>query len=73
MNTRKNNGKIITIKAYSKKELTAMYNVSSKTMTRWLKPHLEKIGKREGHYYNVRQVELIFGIFGLPDCLYHAA
>lgn len=61
------------IKPYSKKELTAMYNVSKKTMTRWLKPHLSKIGKREGRYYNVKQILIIFDLLGLPDCLDKAA
>jgi hypothetical protein len=50
-----------------------MYNVSKKTMTRWLKPHLPKIGQREGRYYNVKQVQIIFDLFGLPDCLDTAA
>lgn len=61
------------IKPYSKKELTTMYAVSKKTMTRWLKPHLAKIGKREGRYYNVKQVQIIFDQLGVPDCLDNAA
>jgi hypothetical protein len=56
------------IRPFSKKELTAMYTVSKKTMTRWLKPHLHKIGKREGRYYTVKQVTLIFELLGPPDC-----
>ncbi len=59
---------VFTIRPYSKKELTAMYAISKKTMTRWLKPHLPKIGKREGRYYTVRQVTVIFEALGLPDC-----
>jgi hypothetical protein len=50
-----------------------MYAVSKKTMTRWLKPHLIKIGQREGRYYNVKQIQIIFEILGLPDCLDNAA
>lgn len=61
------------IRPYSKKELTAMYNVSKKTLTRWLKPHLAKIGTREGRYYNVRQIQIIFDLLGLPDSLDNAA
>lgn len=61
------------LRPYSKKELTVMYNISKKTMTRWLKPHLSKIGKREGRYYNVRQIQIIFDLFGLPDCFDNAA
>lgn len=63
----------LIIRPYSKKELRLMYQVSEKTMTRWLRPHLEKIGPREGRYYNVRQVTVIFQVFGLPDSLYAAA
>jgi hypothetical protein len=73
MNTIKNSDRSNGIKPYTKKELTVMYKVSDKTMTRWLKPHLPKIGKREGWYYNVRQVEIIFEQLGVPDCLDNAA
>lgn len=57
-----------SIRPFSKKDLTAMYNVSKKTMTRWLQPHLPKIGKREGRYYTVKQILLIFELLGPPDC-----
>ncbi|HEX7904901.1 MAG TPA: hypothetical protein VF487_13575 [Chitinophagaceae bacterium] len=56
------------IRPFSKKELTGMYKVSQKTMTRWLRPHLQKIGKREGRYYTVKQISLIFELLGPPDC-----
>ncbi len=62
-----------SIRAYSKKELANLYDVSKMTMTRWLRPHLEKIGKREGHTYTVKQVTIIFEILGIPDCLDKAA
>lgn len=61
------------IRPYSKKELTAMYHVSKKTMTRWLQPHLSTIGKREGRFYNVKQVQIIFDLLGLPECFDNAA
>ncbi|MGC4036070.1 MAG: hypothetical protein QM764_08915 [Chitinophagaceae bacterium] len=67
--TRKN----LTVKPYSKQELTLMYKVSKKTMTRWLKPHLSVIGRREGRYYNVKQIETIFTILGIPESLDSAA
>ena len=72
-----NNSKFPTppgiIRPYSKKELTVMYKVSKKTMSRWLKPHLATIGTREGWYYNVKQVLIIFDLLGLPDSLDNAA
>lgn len=73
MNTTNVLNRTYNIRPYSKKELTTMYAVSQKTMTRWLKPHLSKIGQREGRYYNVKQVKIIFDILGLPDCLDNAA
>ena len=62
----------VGIRAYSKKELTFMYNVSMKTFTRWLRPHLTEIGAREGRYYNVKQVQLIFNLLGFPDSVDNA-
>jgi transposase len=73
MNSTTTPEKNFSIRPYSKKELTSMYAVSKKTMTRWLKPHLIKIGQREGRYYNVKQIQIIFEILGLPDCLDNAA
>lgn len=63
----------LIIRAYSKKELAHLYEVSKMTMTRWLKPHLEKIGKREGHTYTVKQVAVIFEVLGIPASLDEAA
>lgn len=58
--------RIVEIRSYSIGELSKLYDMSVKTMNRWLKPHGSTIGKREGRYYTVKQVELIFDILGLP-------
>ncbi len=58
--------KTVEIKVYSIGELAALYEISVRTMNRWLKPHLEKIGKREGRFYSVKQVSIIFDQLGLP-------
>jgi len=58
--------KTVDIRAYSIGELAALYEISVRTMNRWLKPHLEMIGKREGRFYTVKQVEIIFERLGLP-------
>lgn len=47
------------IKAYGIGELSRIYEVSYKTMSRWLKPHMETIGKREGRYFTSLQVGTI--------------
>lgn len=56
----------IEIKPYSKKELAALYNIGVRSMDTWLKPFEEKIGKRNGWYYNVNQIRYIFDKLGLP-------
>ena len=44
------------IKPYTMKELCNIYQVSDKTMRKWLRPFSDQIGKRQGHIYNVAQV-----------------
>lgn len=58
----------LAVRPYSNKELRMMYEVSRRTMTSWLRPHLPKIGKREGRYWTVKQVSIIFDVLGLPPC-----
>lgn len=59
----------IVIRPSSQKELAYMYKVDKRTITRWLKPHKDRIGHREGRYYTVKQLAIIFDVLGLPDCL----
>ena len=58
--------RIVEIRSYSIGELSKLYEQSVKTMNRWLKPHVDTIGQRQGRYYTVKQVELIFEALGLP-------
>jgi hypothetical protein len=53
-------------KAYTMKELSAMYGISSKAFKTWLEPHEEAIGKKKGWYYTALQVQMIFERIGLP-------
>lgn len=57
------------LKPYSHKELADYYGVSWPTFQNWIKPHLETIGKKIGHLYTVRQVEIILELFGTPSKL----
>lgn len=57
------------LKAYTISELAGFYGISPRVFVRWLKPHESKIGKREGRYYNVTQVQCILKIFGTPGCI----
>lgn len=56
----------IVIKPYTSAELAILYNASKSTFNRDLKPHKEKLGRRLGHRWSVRQVELILELFGRP-------
>jgi hypothetical protein len=58
---------VTEIKPYSPVELSRIYGVSKKTFNRWLKPHREAIGERQGLYYTTLQVKLIFEKLGLPS------
>jgi hypothetical protein len=56
----------ITVKAYTTKELAALYGISSKTIKTWLQPYTQMIGEKRGRYYTTLQVRLIFEKIGLP-------
>lgn len=57
------------VKPYTMKELCEIYQVSDKTMRKWLLPFSEQIGKRQGHIYNVAQVDVIFAKLGVPGVI----
>ena len=57
------------LKAYSKKELAEMYEVSVRTFNGWLKPFDAAIGKKIGRYYTVNQVKTIVEAVGLPGII----
>jgi hypothetical protein len=63
--TNKHNG--ITIKPYTHKELAHLYGVSWLTFQKWLKPFEIDIGPKTGHFYNTRQIEVIFQKLGWPS------
>ncbi len=56
----------LPLKPYSLKELSGLYHVSKNTFKKWIEPIQKKIGKREGYYYNIHQVEIIFEHLGIP-------
>ena len=59
----------IVIKPYSIGELAKLYDVDRKTFRTWLKPIIKELGKREGRYYNIRQVKIIFKKLDFPMAL----
>jgi len=58
------------IKPYSKKELAAIYGMSPKCFSTWLKPFEQAIGEKRGKFYNVHQVNIIFDKLGIPYLLF---
>lgn len=57
------------VKPYTLKEIASIYGVCDKTLKRWLKPFKEEIGERQGRFYNVTQVRVIFDKLGVPGML----
>lgn len=66
-NKNENSDKLIYIKPYMLKDLTAIYGISRNTMRAWLKNIESDTGKRIGNYYNITQVKIIFKKFDLPS------
>ena len=54
------------VKAYSYKELAALYNVSYKTIRVWIKPFKSELGNYTGKRFTIAQVQLIFNKIGNP-------
>lgn len=59
--------KEIRIKAYTMQELAQLYQVNDRTIRRWLKPFRQEIGKREGHFFTLKQIRIIFEKIGEPE------
>ena len=55
-----------TVKAYTTKELAALYGISSKTIKTWLQPYAAVIGEKRGRYYTTLQIRTIFEKIGEP-------
>lgn len=58
--------KEVIIRPCFHKELAAAYGVSTKVLRTWLKPYLHEIGKRNGYYYSLEQLFIIFEKIGYP-------
>lgn len=61
--------KALDIKPYMPGELARYYQVSEKTFRSWLTAFKERLGKRSGRYFNIKQVELIFEELGTPKTI----
>ena len=55
------------LRPYCLKELAALYEVKPRTIKIWLEPFLSIIGEKNGRFYTLRQVEIIFNKIGEPN------
>ena len=56
----------IQLKAYSKKEVAELYEISTKSLKTWLTPFENEIGPRVGRFYSPKQMSIIFEKLGIP-------
>ncbi|TXJ28247.1 MAG: hypothetical protein E6Q24_05560 [Chitinophagaceae bacterium] len=56
----------LIIKPYRIKELTEIFDVNYRTFKRWVSNIEKEMGKPNGQYYSVSQVEYMIAQFGLP-------
>lgn len=59
----------IQLKPYSITELARLYDVCDRTLKKWIKPFHETIGTKQGRYYTISQVKVIFDKLGLPTTI----
>jgi transposase-like protein len=57
---------VMELKHYSTKELARFYGVCDKTLLKWMKPFQIAIGQKQGRYFTVAQVKVIFEKLGIP-------
>jgi len=56
----------LVIKPYTTKELAPIFNMSSRTFRRNIAAIKERLGARKGHFYSIKQVEMIIEHMGRP-------
>ena len=59
------------IRPSSIKDLAAIYGVCDKTLKKWVSPFVEEVGAKNGRYYSVAQVKIIFEKLGVPCKMKH--
>lgn len=58
----------VYVRNYFTKGLCAIYNnIDRKTFRKWLRPFLKELGKRNGYYWSIHQVRIIFKRLELPS------
>jgi len=54
------------VRAYKWKELCQIYSVCPRTLKRWIVPFAGEVGKLDGGYFKIPQIEAIIRNIGLP-------
>jgi hypothetical protein len=54
------------VRPYKVIELADIYQIKVRTFQRWLERIKDKIGKVEGHFLTIPQVEVIISHYGVP-------
>jgi transposase-like protein len=67
MKQKENTSNKIQIRAYSVKEVANLYGISGKILKKWLDDYEKEIGNRKGHFYNPKQMKIIFDKLGAPE------
>jgi hypothetical protein len=57
----------VPLKHYSLSQLATYYGVCDKTLKKQLKPYQDEIGEKQGRFYTLRQVKVIFSKLGTPS------
>lgn len=57
----------VKLRAYSMGELADLYKIHRDTMRKWLQPFTGAIGERNGRFYTIIQVQVIFERLGWPE------
>ncbi len=58
--------KVIRVMPYTTKQLSVIYNVDRRTFYKWLNDIKNDLGKRNGYYWSIPQVKMIFQKLSLP-------
>lgn len=56
----------VDIRPYFHSEMIELYGATKSTFNKDLEPHRALLGPRIGHRWSIRQVEIIFELFGRP-------
>lgn len=65
----KTENKRFALKAYSQKEILAMYDISYSVFKRWIKAFETELGELNGNYYTIKQVQLLIDKLGMPSVI----